>query len=314
MWYHLVYLFKYVERGTLLDLSGKHGDLGVQVFFVISGFVLPYALSAGNYSVKNYNKFILKRIARLDPPYLATVVLVLFSMFVSGIANNEEFFNGVTWARVLGHFAYLNGFLEIKWLVPVFWTLAIEFQFYLLIGLIFPLFLHKDKRVIFCVLTILFLTSLLFPHEGHMGRRPFVFQHMHLFGMGIAAFLFGQKIINYKELLFIIFAASAGILVTMGKWQLLAGLFATVLIIYFPRWTGGQTLSYFGTISYSLYLIHWTIGKATFNVVSSYAWMPKIIGVMIAVIFSIAAADILHRFIEKPSQRMASGISYRKQR
>jgi peptidoglycan/LPS O-acetylase OafA/YrhL len=66
--------------------SGEYGWLGVEVFFVISGFVIPLALLKERYSLSNYRTFMLKRLARLYPPYLASVVvgfalLALYSIY-----------------------------------------------------------------------------------------------------------------------------------------------------------------------------------------------------------------------------------------
>ena len=41
-------------------------------------------------------------------------------------------------AQIAGHLGYLNTFLGLAWLNPVYWSLAIEFQFYILIGLAMP--------------------------------------------------------------------------------------------------------------------------------------------------------------------------------
>ena len=312
MWYHFVYLFKYAERGTFLDWTGKHGDLGVQVFFVISGFILPHAMNAKGYELSNYRIFVLKRVTRLDPPYIMTIFFVLTASIVSNLLHQLAPLSGFDWQRIVSHLAYLNGLFEIKWLVPVFWTLAVEFQFYLLIGLLFPLLVHENKWVIYGVLFTLFSVSFFFPHTGKMGTRPYVFQHMFLFGLGISLFLFKQNRISRNDFISMILLASSGIYFLMGKWECLAGLLTLLSILSFPNWNGGKVLCYFGTISYSLYLIHWTVGKIVINYVDSIPWVPKLIGVLMAVGCCILVADLFNRVIEKPSQKLAARISYRR--
>ena len=47
---------------------------------------------------------------------------------------------------------YTVDYLHTDWFNPVFWTLAIEFQFYLIIGLVFPLLFAKNKIIIIALL------------------------------------------------------------------------------------------------------------------------------------------------------------------
>src|SRR5271166_6626421 len=77
-WGHFV-----AGQGKYLSLSGKYGYLGVHIFFVISGFVIPWSLYRGKYVLRDYPRFLLKRNVRLYPPYLASIaVTILVTNFV----------------------------------------------------------------------------------------------------------------------------------------------------------------------------------------------------------------------------------------
>jgi len=132
----------------ILKSSGTYGYLGVQVFFVISGFIIPYALARANYRLRDYCTFVFKRMLRLDPPYLVVIALIIPLGYLSAMTPG---FNGppyhVSLSQVMLHFAYLNAFFKGNWLNPVFWTLAIEFQYYLMVGLLFPL-ISSRKRIV----------------------------------------------------------------------------------------------------------------------------------------------------------------------
>ena len=70
-WFHLTTgngLFK----GSVLGQSGAYGWLGVEAFFVISGFIIPYTMLAGGYRPSNFLAFLAKRIVRVDPPYIVS--------------------------------------------------------------------------------------------------------------------------------------------------------------------------------------------------------------------------------------------------
>jgi peptidoglycan/LPS O-acetylase OafA/YrhL len=120
------------------------GHYGVEAFFVVSGFVIPYSQFARNHQWGNIGSFMLRRLKRLEPPYLACIALVLILNIVSSMAPG---YRGAAvphaWPQLAAHFAYANAFLGYKWLNPVFWTLAIEFQFYLLMACVFPFVAHR---------------------------------------------------------------------------------------------------------------------------------------------------------------------------
>src|SRR5260221_3438469 len=58
---------------------------GVPVFFVISGFVLPLAMSRAAYRISDFPRFVLKRALRLEPPYLVSIALALILGVAAGI-------------------------------------------------------------------------------------------------------------------------------------------------------------------------------------------------------------------------------------
>ena len=124
---------------SFLAPVGAYGWLGVEVFFVISGFIVPYAMLRAGYTLSAWPTFMVKRLVRLEPPYLVSIVVVMLLGIASTMAPG---FQGppIDWtpAQIAGHLGYLNTFLGLPWLNPVYWSLAIEFQFYVLIGLAMP--------------------------------------------------------------------------------------------------------------------------------------------------------------------------------
>ena len=159
-WHH----FAVAEPSHLLYLTSKYGNLGVEVFFVISGFVVPYSLSRAGYSIGSFPMFLVKRIARLDPPYIASFFLALFILYFRFALHGFEpnYKPNVSAFQLLLHLGYLNAFFNYAWIVALYWTLAIEFQFYLSIGLLFPWISHPSMLIRFmtmCCLGGLFLVT-----------------------------------------------------------------------------------------------------------------------------------------------------------
>ncbi|WP_420792884.1 acyltransferase family protein [Lentisphaera profundi] len=64
----------YIENEQLLNFFAW-GAKGVQMFFIISGVVIPLSMIKDNYTYNNFSYFIKKRFIRIEPPYIATVIL-----------------------------------------------------------------------------------------------------------------------------------------------------------------------------------------------------------------------------------------------
>ncbi|QEK50322.1 acyltransferase [Pedobacter aquae] len=138
----------YLASGHWFRNFGSYGWAGVEIFFIISGFIIPYSLNQSKYTYQNWKDFLIKRISRIEPPYFITILLILALNYVSTLS---PYFKGkdlpIDYFNLALHIGYLNSFFDHPWLNPVFWTLAIEFQFYLLMALIFPLLIHSSTYV-----------------------------------------------------------------------------------------------------------------------------------------------------------------------
>lgn len=64
------------EDGWLREVF-RYGWMGVEVFFVISGFVIPFSLLGSSFGFRHYFKFLKKRFLRIEPAYLASIVIIL---------------------------------------------------------------------------------------------------------------------------------------------------------------------------------------------------------------------------------------------
>src|SRR5882762_1752345 len=182
-WFHFTHGNAGFLPAGLLKSTGEYGWLGVSMFFVISGFVIPYALDKARYEMSEYAFFLAKRIIRLDPPYLADICLILALAY---LVPHAPMFHGVTPAytitQLLCHFGYLNSLIGKPWVNPVFWSLGIEFQYYLLVGLIFPLLVASSR-----VLRLALVATLLVPGL-FIAQRSLIFVSLPLFVAGILTF------------------------------------------------------------------------------------------------------------------------------
>jgi peptidoglycan/LPS O-acetylase OafA/YrhL len=293
----------------LLKSIASYGYLGVEVFFVISGFVIPYSLYRGEYQLPNYGKFVLKRVIRLDPPYIVTIILILGLGYLSLVlpyAKTGEFH--ATFTQVLLHLGYLNAFFQYEWLNDVFWTLAIEFQYYLLIGLVYPLLI--SRKALFRLGAMALLAALAFVISSPI----FVFYYIFLFLMGISTFQFRTGLIDKKQYALLLVIFIAGCLVRTDALITTAGTLA-VLAILFLR-VKNKVFDFFGKISYSLYLLHSPIGRRAFNIgvrlTGAESQIARVLLILLAVGVSIFSSYLMYRFVERPSQELSASISYKR--
>lgn len=121
----------------------SRGYLGVPVFFVISGFVIPLSMGNWRLSWRNCLIFLGRRLLRLYPPYVNASVLALGLWWLSSMAPG---FRGgslqLTTADILANASMTAGFFNLPWILIVAWTLALEVQFYIAIAFVLPLMLN----------------------------------------------------------------------------------------------------------------------------------------------------------------------------
>lgn len=283
------------------------GDLGVDVFFVVSGFIIPYSLSRGGYVIADFGRFLCKRILRLDPPYFAAmgcaVALGLLAASAPGYAGAPYHIS--FWQLVL-HLGYLNAFFHYEWVNPVFWSLAVEFQYYLMMGALFPLLTTSSRVLRLLTLVALGVLGCLYP------EKAFLLHWLPLFLVGIVTFQFEAGLITKTwflsalALLFLVNAyshsASTGLIVVF-----------TGLAIAFSRISVPAPLKRLGQISYSLYLVHYPIGARVMNIGLRFfhsVWGEAFL-VVTATAICLGAAHALFRLVEAPAQHWSSRIRYR---
>lgn len=279
------------------------GHLGVQIFFVISGFVIPWSLYHSGYNVANFFRFIAKRVVRLEPPYLVALGLAIGYSFLRLLSPN---FNGVdttpTATQALLHIGYLIPFTEYKWIQQVYWTLAIEFQYYLLVGLLYPLLVYRKHFVRFACYAFMLGIGFLVPEH--------LFIWLPVFLLGILVFLLKSGHISKEEFAIVGILSMACIFPHHAIGVLIVAPITAMLILLFPSFKL-KGFNFLGNISYSLYLLHSITGTVVLNYVANTLHHPllKLLAIVFALAFSIFSSWLMYRFVELPSKKLSSRIS-----
>ena len=297
-----VAIFHFTNNGWLPDGHwlknfGFHGHHGVRTFFVISGFVVPYAMWLGGYSLKNFAPFMARRLVRIYPPYLVSAVLIASTNFVSGV-------HPLGALDLASHLPFFNELLGRPWLMDIYWTLALEVQFYLLAALLWPL-LASRKTWLFVVAAVA------------AAAIGFVWNRDHCLPRMIAYFLLGIALFRQHAGIdkplpsAAFFTAFAGAIWWKdGSVALVAALLP--VIAKFVVHTVSKPAQFLGKISYSLYLFHLIAGASFLSALAPYIVTPAARCWMIppALAISILAAWIAYRLVEAPAIRWSKNFLY----
>lgn len=295
---------EYIIADEGVRTFSQYGALGVQLFYIISGFVITYALRQSNYRISDYFRYMAKRILRIHPTYIAVISTMLLVTYIQVRflwhgdfwINKKEVLTNVTFTVDL--FSHYN----VSWMNPIFKTLAVEFQFYLLIGILFPL-IDANKLLRFTGLMIwLGATPYFIGYESVMNNAPY-------FVLGYFLMDLYQDAKDYY--------AKTGILMTL---LLFAFYFpmqnfvlacTAVLLIHFLRPSFGFS-NRIGNASYSLYLVHGVFGGTFLFYTTREGWLANypVVCIALACLISIGGAFAYYYAFERPSMRWGKKISY----
>jgi peptidoglycan/LPS O-acetylase OafA/YrhL len=269
--------------------------------------VIPWSMYHSGYRIKHFWKFLLKRIARLEPPYLFSLVLVIILLYAKQAFWSSSVDPELNLTRILLHIGYLIPFQgEYDWLNLAYWTLAIEFQYYLLIAILFTL-LVSGGLFLRILIYALFLG---FSYVTDSELLPF---WLPVFLLGILMFLYHADIINGREFYITL---SVVLLISIVKYPLGSVIYSIVplLAIISYRNVKFPFFHYVGKFSYSIYLLHPLIATTYINVLSHYVSSPtgKFLLIISGIGITLVSAWISYLVIEGPSKRLSAGITYNK--
>ena len=308
-----------------LGIDGfEWGYIGVDVFFVISGYIMAMITSKRDFE---FGPFLMRRIQRLAPALLVMIAVVLFLGLL--LQSQSEFYT--TSITALSNFVasasfYISsttGYFDVEAAYrPLIhtWSLSIEWICYLSLALILGLMPARSEKVIIAVFGV---SALYVLYNLMFGRGPGYYDvpaRMYLFFAGYLFFKHKEahvfRAINRNA------AMVAGAVLFMGVawlgtrqpwpnyWSLLLPLsvlpFFLVNALNFNRYVNRST-AYVGDISYSLYLWHWVV-IWVLTVLSGSDDLrggSQSIGFVLTVALSVASYHLLER---KPFMQKASVI------
>lgn len=334
--------------GGIVETVMTTGWMGVDFFFVLSGFLLGLPLLARIPAIRSgsfWRTYLTKRFFRIAPPYYAAVLLALaVGIFVWNIS-----FEG---SVILAHLLYIQNLdpASLRGINLVFWTLAIEFQFYLVLPFMALLFVRGRKWpwavAAFVVITLIYrgLTNVPSSDSETFWRHAQLPAYLAHFAFGLAAarlHMDGWKLpIRPAAVATIVAGGLVALFLLLPlprgdtpgvspifanhEWisdmvfRMLVGLLCAVFLLSviqqqsaFSRLFSSRPMQWLGESSYSLYLVHAPLGLALIPVwpLSVAHGFWAFLAIYLAVVF--AATAVAYVLIERPSVLLKDRLAAR---
>jgi peptidoglycan/LPS O-acetylase OafA/YrhL len=308
---HCVKFFREAPFG--LDLDTIYGFYAVQLFFIISGFVISLTLEKSN----SWRDFAFSRLSRLYPAYWAAVTLmVLVELLV---------FGKTLWiGGYVTNMTMLQEFIGFANLDNVFWSLTVELAFYAIMGVIFATGLLPRIEVVAAIwLALACLWSLVDQHLG-IGlpaflHRVLILRHVPFFVAGITFYRITVKGLTPPRLALILAAlaaagwidglpgtdaAAVGWIDGLQRVGIAVILFATfgLAVTGKLRFAVSPVTLWLGGISYPLYLSHRNLGFSTMFRLHELG-VPVWLLVTVTLAGALVLATALAYLVERPALR-----------
>jgi peptidoglycan/LPS O-acetylase OafA/YrhL len=193
-------LYAVPSSGNLIVAVARHGFRGVELFFIISGFILAYPFAshylkgARKVELKSY---FLRRVTRLEPPYILCMILLFGACVIVRGDDAATLLPRLGASLVYMHNLIFGGESPIN---NVAWSLEIEIQFYVLVPLLARIFAIRDtlvrRSIIIGLAALSAINSWLFIAPGSIFYLT-IARFLHFFLLGFL--LSDVFILDWKE-------------------------------------------------------------------------------------------------------------------
>jgi peptidoglycan/LPS O-acetylase OafA/YrhL len=314
------------------------GFTGVDIFFVISGFLITGLVKSG-IDQKNFSftEFYERRMRRLAPA-LALVLLssfivafvyftqLDFDLFSKSLFATSAFLSNVYFTRVTGGYFAVDS--TFKPLLHT-WSLAVEEQFYLLYPLFLVFIIRWAKSRLIQIVVVLLLASFAASCVGVVLAPEATFYLLpgrawELLLGAIVSLAMISLPLDWRMREGLAWLGMACIVIAIGLlssgspfpgWNALLPCLGTALVIWanseetsISRTLSHPSIVFFGLISYSLYLWHWPLITFYRYIINERLTASATV-IIIAV--SVGLASLSWKYVERPIRRRSNGLSRR---
>jgi peptidoglycan/LPS O-acetylase OafA/YrhL len=295
------------------DLSYlKAGVTGVDLFFLISGYVIFMTLQ----KVNTGTEFAISRLSRIYPSYLVMMSVTIICIIFLGHGEFPSVKN------LIGNISLLQPFFRTPYIEDAYWTLTVEMQFYILMWLLFMSKKLKQIELLGFILVILIQVYEIFTRSNFSDSKIYIIprsyfpiiSHFQLFFAGIIFYKIRTSKANWQRhlMIFICFASSILLYSDSGKSHFFISreLYTAMLLIYFSVFylfayrklqiLAVRPLLFLGAISYCLYLIHDKAGYLLFSFLKSRIHIDLLLITLMVIVVMIGISALVTYYIEIP--------------
>jgi peptidoglycan/LPS O-acetylase OafA/YrhL len=276
------------------------GKYGVELFFLISGFVIFMTLT----KVKSGSDFIIGRFSRLYPAYWAAIILTFSIISLAGLPGYER-----NWHEALINLTMLQSFFNVPSIDMAYWTLIIEFKFYIIMYFLYKASLLKNIKIVSIGWLVMIIAGSVVEKKTGLTIDKnisdlLLLKYANLFIIGMMYY----KLYSQKQEFPIATYGIIGTCILAYKldhsWAETCILGSFILIFELilrnkMKFIRNNFLVFFGTISYSLYLIHQNIGYVIIRAGYYFKINPNT-SIFVAMLVSISLASAITFLIEQP--------------
>lgn len=323
-----IFHLKLIDPGISPAWNGSYG-LFVDMFFILSGFVISYSYPSTSTGLRSYARFLVRRIARIYPLHLLTLLIfaILALMGISGPTSHAswtDFIQNLLLVQAWGITDHLS------FNSPA-WSISAELFCYLL----FPLFMLLAGRISPLMLAIIVALSYGILAHAHLPiwqERSQMYGATFDFGIlrALPSFLNGilltvlfklssdyrKKPVAFAGIA--LFAVSLLVLNFFAKPDLAIILFSLAILVTavgesaFARFPGSDWLGRLGNTSYAIYMVHELLLILLFKPAWHYFDLQPSMFAVFALgccIILTVVADVTYNYVENPARKLINRLT-----
>lgn len=305
-------------KNSLIIKVSEFGYVGVDVFFVISGFVMAYLINEGADYERNFRSFVGRRLIRIFSWYWPWLLVSMVCLY---------FFEKDRYLEISGIRSLFLASIIIKDLaLPVSWSLSHEIWFYMATSFLLLVNKRLVPKIVICTLVFQVAASFCFVYrEGSISSfllSPYNIEYI----MGFLLYLFKDKICEYFDSLILIvlsgFFIYLGVVNGVTSTTLrvptfgIGALFLVCLAVLAEENGSFRAKNVFvsmGNASFTIYLAHLAFISLLFNSgvltwIAQFGGVTLDIGFFLLITLVVGFCCLLNRFLEKPLLRVCYRI------
>ncbi len=301
LFHHTTRIGELYPMGQAPLVEFRHGHLGVNLFFVISGYVIFMTLQA----TRKARDFVVSRASRLLPTYWAAIAITFSATHAIGLPGHL-----VSARDALANFVMVHGLFGVPHVDGVYWTLEVEMLFYAgILALYAAGLLARIHVVLWCLLAARVVAYLGegwgIPLVPWTVQRLLILKHVPWFAIGIAVYLLQTRPQEERVRPLATIVASAAVLAAVDASPIALLSLAFAALVYGAatqhlRWLANPALVWLGGVSYPLYLVHENIGWSL-QLRLRDAGVSRDAGILVTMAIALGLAALLSRFVEYPA-------------